>query len=367
MKRFPSFHCGGSDNPLRLYFMFIAVVAAVLMLSGCNDDDDDKPSAQPKTILETARENANLSSLVAALDFASNGGDLVALVSNPGTLTVFAPTNAAFDALARDLTGSSTATAATILVPANRDLVRGILQYHVLTSRVASSQIQLGRAIVPAGGNFFKIEQQSGGLVITDGRNRTSNITTANVEATNGIVHVIDRVLLPPNRSIVGIATDATLASTTGSLVAALQFADQLNPGETVGPGLIPLLNGAGTFTVFAPTNAAFTALATELGTTVAALLDPASPSVAANRTLVRNVLRFHVLTSRVLRAEIPANTAITPALGATGGTFTIAVPATGNPAITDARNRVSNITATDTFATNGVVHIIDRVLLPRP
>jgi uncharacterized surface protein with fasciclin (FAS1) repeats len=358
-------------NPMkspRALLVYLFAVITALTLAGCNDDDkNNNNNNQPKSILDTAKQTQNLSSLVAALDFASNSGDLNNLVTNPGTLTVFAPTNAAFDALARDLTGNQSATAATILVPANKDLIRAVLQYHVLTTTVTSTQIPLGRAIVPAGGSFFKIEQQTAGLVITDGRNRASNITTANVNATNGVVHIIDRVLLPANRSIVGIATDPALSTTTGSLVAALTFADQINLGETTGPGLIPLLSGTGSFTVFAPTNAAFTALATELGTTVTALLDPASPSAAANRTLVRNVLRYHVLTSRVLKAEIPAGTAITPVLGASGGTFTIAVPATGNPAITDARSRVSNITATDTFATNGVVHIIDRVLLPRP
>ncbi|MCZ8336542.1 MAG: fasciclin domain-containing protein [Burkholderiaceae bacterium] len=312
-----------------------------------------KAPAADRTIAEIALGNENLSTLVKAVQFASNDGDLLSLLSSPGTLTTFAPTNAAFDALARELTGDASATGDALLVPANRALVRAVLQYHVLTSEVFAAAISPGRAIEPAlGGNaFFKVEVENGAPVIVDGRGRRSNIIATDIDATNGVVHLIDRVILPADKSIVAIAASLPQFS---SLVAAVQFAS--NDGD-----LVALLSGPGAFTVFAPTNAAFDALARELthdaNATAAALLVP------ANRDLVRAVLQYHVLGARVLRAEVPAGQPIDPVLA---GNATFTVNARGSAlVITDARQRDATIVATDVFATNGVVHVIDRVILP--
>jgi transforming growth factor-beta-induced protein len=306
-----------------------------------------------RTIVEIATGNENLSTLVAALQFASNDGDLVALLSGPGTFTVFAPTNAAFDALARELTGSANATGADLLVPANKALVRDVLRYHALVSEVFAAQLKSGRAIEPALGanSYFKVELGGAKPVIVDGRGRNTNIIATDIDATNGVVHLLDRVILPANVSIVQLAAGAPQFS---SLVAALQFA-------SVDGDLVTALSGPGTFTVLAPTNAAFDALARELThdpqATAAALLVP------ANRALVRAVLEYHVLGARALRAEVPLGVPIDPLLAGTGS-FVVNARATGL-VVTDARNRNANIVATDLFANNGVVHAIDRVILP--
>jgi transforming growth factor-beta-induced protein len=312
-----------------------------------------KAATADRTIAEIALGNENLSTLVKAVQFASNDGDLLALLSGPGTLTTFAPTNAAFDALARELTGNASATGDALLVPANRALVRAVLQYHVLTSEVFAAAIRPGRAIEPAlGGNaFFKVEVENGAPVIVDGRGRRANIVATDIDATNGVVHLLDRVILPADKSIVEIAASLPQFS---SLVAAVQFA-------SIDGDLVRLLSGPGRFTVFAPTNAAFDALARELthdaNATAAALLVP------ANRDLVRAVLQYHVLGARVLRAEVPAGQPIDPVLA---GNATFTVNARGNAlVITDARHRDATIAATDVFATNGVVHVLDRVILP--
>jgi uncharacterized surface protein with fasciclin (FAS1) repeats len=312
-----------------------------------------KAATADRTIAEIALGNENLSTLVKAVQFASNDGDLLSLLSSPGTLTTFAPTNAAFDALARELTGNASATGDALLVPANKALVRAVLQYHVLTSEVFAASILPGRAIEPAlGGNaFFKVEVENGAPVIVDGRGRRANIVATDIDATNGVVHLLDRVILPADKSIVEIAASLPQFS---SLVAAVQFA-------SIDGDLVKLLSGPGTFTVFAPTNAAFDALARELthdaNATAAALLVP------ANRALVRAVLQYHVLGARVLRAEVPAGQPIDPVLA---GNATFTVNARGNAlVITDARQRDATIAATDVFATNGVVHVLDRVILP--
>jgi uncharacterized surface protein with fasciclin (FAS1) repeats len=306
-----------------------------------------------RTIAEIALGNENFSTLVAAVQFASIDGDLLSLLSNPGSLTVFAPTNAAFDALARELTGDASATGEALLVPGNRDLVRAVLQYHVLASEVFAAAIQPGRAIEPAlGGNtFFKIEIANGTPVIVDGRGRSTNIVATDIDATNGVIHVLDRVILPADRSIVAIAASLPQFS---SLVAAVQFA-------SIDGDLVSALSGPGTFTVFAPTNEAFDKLARELThdphATAASLLVP------QNRALIRAVLEYHVLGARVLRAEVPAGRPIDPVLA---GSATFTVNARGDAlVITDARHRDATIVATDVFATNGVIHVLDTVILP--
>jgi uncharacterized surface protein with fasciclin (FAS1) repeats len=207
------------------------------------------PAAQstqtmPKTtIVGMASTLPGFSSLVAALQFASEGGDLVSLLSAPGTFTVFAPTNEAFDALARELTRNPAATAADLLVPANKALVRAVLQYHVLGATVRKADVPLGAAIDPvlAGNDTFRIDAAGDALVITDARFRTSRIVATDVTATNGVIHVIDRVILPAapaaDRTIVEIAAGNENLS---SLVAALKFAS--NDGD-----LVSLLSGPGT------------------------------------------------------------------------------------------------------------------------
>ncbi len=117
-----------------------------------------------------------------------------------------------------------------------------------------------------------------------------------------------------------------------------------------IAAGLVDTLSGPGPFTVFAPTNDAFVALLGELGVTKEALL--------ANTALLTQVLTYHVVPSRVLKAGVPVNT---PIKSVQGESFTVE----SNLRTNDQHKRQSNIVATDIFATNGVVHVIDKVILP--
>lgn len=117
-----------------------------------------------------------------------------------------------------------------------------------------------------------------------------------------------------------------------------------------VAAGLATTLSGTGPFTVFAPTNAAFAALLAELGVTKEALF--------ADTALLTAVLTYHVVPSRVFKAQVPLNTPITTLQGAT---FTVG----SDLAITDQAGRKANIVATDVMASNGVIHVIDKVILP--
>ena len=329
---------------------YVLAASAVSLLAACGSDDHEVAPPPPVSILATAQATPDLSSLVAAVQFASDNNDLVNLLGSAGTLTTFAPTNAAFDALAKKLTGNANARGPDILVPANKALVKSVLQYHVLTSTVGSAAIPFGKAITPAGGGFFKIDLVASKPVITDGRNGKSNIITTDIKASNGVVHLIDAVLLPADKDVVQTAIASSPEFT--SLVAALQFASDNND-------LVTTMSGIGPFTVFAPTNAAFDALARELtGSTTAT-----GPSllVPANKALLRSVLTYNVVAARVLKADISLNTPITTVHGKT---FVIQATTAG-VAITDGRNRVSNIMATDVLTSNGVIHVIDKVILP--
>ena len=326
-----------------LRYTISAVALTSLLTTACGDGDDDMPTPEPPaavSIVATAQATPELSSLVAAVTFASNDNDLVNLLSNPGTLTVFAPTNLAFDALAVELTGNAGAKGPDLLTAANKPLLRTVLQYHVLATKVRAADIPFGKAITSAEGSIFKIDSGSP-PVIKDGRNRTARITATNIEATNGVVHLIDKVILPANKNIV---------ETAQALAAGSPAEFSILVEAVVAANLAATLSGAGPFTVFAPTDAAFAALLTELGVTKAQLL--------ANTTLLTQVLTYHVVSGRVLKADVPVGA---PIATVETGTFTVDAQLD----ITDERNRKAKIAATDTFTTNGVIHVIDKVLLP--
>ncbi len=280
------------------------------------------------TVLQMAQVNPSFSVLGAAVKAAN----LNATLNGAGPFTVFAPTDAAFNAALTELG----LTSSQLL--ANTPLLTKVLTYHVLSARVARTQVPIGKAVATVEGGIFKVDAAGMDLVINDGRNRSSKIVATDVMASNGIIHVIDKVLLPANRNIVETA------------VALPQFSILVE--AVVAANLQEALSGTGPLTVFAPTNTAFAAALTELGLTKEQLL--------ANKPLLTQVLTYHVLGARALKADINPGS---PIASLQGGTLTI----NGSLAITDQRGRSAQITATDILTTNGVIHVIDRVILPKP
>lgn len=304
----------------RTLLLTAAAGAASALLTACGGGDHDP------NVVEVAQADARFSVLVEAITAAG----LADTLSGSGPFTVFAPTNDAFVALLGELGMSKDA------LLADKPLLTAVLKYHVLGSKVVLADVPVGKAITSLQGGVFKIEVD-GGPAITDGRNRKSNITQTDIRASNGVIHVIDKVILPANKTIVETAQSI---SDFSILVEAV-----------VAAGLVGTLNSAGPFTVFAPTNAAFAAALTELKLTKAELL--ASP-------LLGGILKYHVVAGRVLKAEVPIGADIPTVLGATE---TLRISAT--LAITDEARRSSNITATDVFTSNGVIHVLDKVILP--
>ncbi len=304
----------------------LALTLATVLVACGSETADAAPATQ--NVVQLAQGNPDLSILVEAVVAA----DLAGTLSGPGPFTVFAPTNAAFAALLTELG----VTKAELL--ANKPLLTAVLQYHVLGARVAKAQIPLGKAITPLAGGFFKIDLSGADVVITDGRNRTAKITATDIAASNALVHVVDRVILPADKNIVQTAQALPDFSI---LVEAVVAAD-----------LAGTLSGPGPFTVFAPTNAAFAALLAELGVSKADLL--------ANKPLLTAVLTYHVLGARVLKADVVPGAQPNTVQGEN---FSISAALV----ITDKRARTSNIVATDVLTSNGVIHVIDRVILPAP
>ncbi len=290
---------------------------------------------QSQNVVQIAQGLPDFSILVDAVVAAG----LVDTLSGPGPFTVFAPTNAAFAALLAELG----VTAEQLL--ADRALLTQVLTYHVLPGRVLAADITEGAQPVTVQGSAFTLGL-AGGPSITDARGRSANIVATNVQASNGVIHVIDRVILPPAQT--PPPPQPNIVQVAQSLPDFSVLVDAV-----VAAGLVDTLSGPGPFTVFAPTNAAFAALLTELGVTAEQLL--------ADRALLTQVLTYHVVPGRVLAADIRNGQ---QADTVQGQVFTLGT--TGGVGITDAQGRQARVVATDVAASNGVVHVIDRVLLPQ-
>jgi uncharacterized surface protein with fasciclin (FAS1) repeats len=293
-------------------------------------------------IVETAIATPQLSSLVAALQAAD--GNLVNVLNGSGPFTVLAPTNDAFDAFL-----SANGFASLDQVPT--DVLSQILLNHVIAGNVTSTTLTTAgsgyantSATGPGGNNlslYFNTTTADGVEF-----NNVSSVVAggADISATNGTVHIVDAVIGLPTVVDFALANPAL-----SNLVAALQLADSQNPS----PGLIPTLQGTGPFTVFAPTDAAFGDLLLELdpsGNTALGDLDPA---------LVQSVLTYHVVSGNVTSSQLTTGPVTT-----LGGTITADA---SNFTLTDPNDRVSNIITTlvNIQAANGVVHAIDKVILP--
>lgn len=269
-----------------------------------------------ETVADVAIDNG-FTSLVTAVVTA----ELLPAVTNPlSSLTVFAPTNAAFDNLA---TALNTNVAGLLALPNLAD----ILKYHVLGAEVPSSAVTNGAIVQPLSTtNTLKLTLTSTGMVYVN----QAKVTTADIAAENGVVHVLDAVVLP-FETVVDVAIDNGFTSLTAAVVKA-----ELLPALT---------NPLTKLTVFAPTNAAFDNLATALGTDLNGVL--AHPQLA-------DILLYHVIGDEVLSTEL-MNGAV-PTLNGQDVTINLMGGVMVN---------TSNVTLADLVVSNGVVHVIDAVLVP--
>jgi transforming growth factor-beta-induced protein len=314
---------------MKRWFKYLAALGLVASLAACGGGDDEHPA--PGNIAEVAQSN-NLTALGAAV---TKAGLATALTDPNASLTVFAPTDAAFSALATKL-GFASAGALVDALPAST--LASILTYHVLPARKSAADLAAGGAMQPTlytfEGTSAKLTlSTTAGVQISDAALTSANVTTADVPASNGVVHVIDKVLVPPG--VLNIVQMAQVNPIFSTLV-----------GAVVTANLQGTLSGSGPFTVFAPTNDAFAAIQT----TVAGL----------STAQLTQVLTYHVLPTQVLAANIPFGTPVTTVEGET-----ITINAGTPPTITDKTATPAPIVATDVRASNGVIHVIGKVLIP--
>jgi uncharacterized surface protein with fasciclin (FAS1) repeats len=265
--------------------------------------------AADKDIVETAAAAGQFKTLVKAVQAAG----LVDALKGKGPFTVFAPTDEAFDKLPDGVL-------ADLLKPENKPKLVSILTYHVVPGRLTAKDVVAVDAAETLSGATVPIEAD-GGVTVGGAR-----VVKTDIEASNGVIHVIDSVMLP--RDVVEVAADDERFST---LVAAVKAA-----------GLVETLKGDGPFTVFAPTNEAFAKLPDG---TAEALLRP------ENRKRLREVLLYHVVPGRIRlgRREL-----------ATAQKASVTVVAEGTLLVNNAE-----VLASDVVASNGVIHVIDTVLIP--
>ena len=292
----------------------VTMLVALLMLSAIPlnvsaDEYDDIPTNASSTGVHD--------SLVAALAHA----DLVTTLQGDGPFTVFAPTDDAFAAAGIDLT--------TFDTDEENATLADILLYHVYSGAVNAADVTDGMVATMVNGDDASFTVTNGTVMIGD-----ATVTTADVASSNGIIHIIDTVLMPP-ADLVDIPAVAVSTGVHTALVEALTKAD-----------LVSTLQGDGPFTVFAPTDQAFT----DAGINLDAFTTDEDIATLAD------ILLYHVYSGPVM-ADMVTDGMVVTMVNGDDASFTVT---NGTVMVGDA-----TVTAADVMASNGVVHVIDKVLMP--
>nr|WP_293299594.1 fasciclin domain-containing protein [Allomuricauda sp.] len=328
----------------------LPLMILTLLFVSCSDDDNGMtpPEETTTTIVEAAQATAELSSLVSALQKAdeSANNDLVSALSGEGPFTVFAPTNAAFSDLLAQLDGFDSLD--DFSSEQLQDLLAVILTYHVVSGTAAmSTDLSNGQTITTLQGSTLTVSTD-GGVFISDATSTAAQVTTADVETSNGVVHIIDKVLLP--QAILDELADIILVPITDlaignenleNLVAALMAADGDLPNA---------LRGDGPFTVLAPTDEAFETF-----------LDGASLEDVPVEVLTQ-ILLNHVIEGTLYSTDLTglgSGYTTTLARGAQDANISIFFDTSDGVTF----NGVSSVVTPDVKALNGVVHVVDAVI----
>jgi len=315
---------------LSVLFVVIAlfVVGVFPVMAQGGGEGEELPS-----IVEIAASNEDFSTLVAAVEAAG----LVDFFASSKPITVFAPTNAAFEAAFEAL-----GIAPEDLL-ADTATLTSILLYHVVPGAVTSDIVVGLESATTLNGADIAIKADDMGVSLNDGQ---AKVTAVDIMASNGVIHVIDGVILPPAAEEeemaepLGTIVDIAAGNEAfGTLVAAVQAA-----------GLVDALSAAGPYTVFAPTNDAFAAALSSLGITAEDLL--------ADTETLTSILLYHVAPGKFPAAAVAQMEEIGTLNGATIKIMADDMGVTLN----DGQAKVA---AADVMADNGIIHVIDGVILP--
>jgi transforming growth factor-beta-induced protein len=306
-------------QPRKLSELSVPLLMAAAIVA-CDSDSSTTAPAE-LSVAGVVEATSSLSTLEAVLSEAG----LLAVLGSGGPYTLFAPTDAAFQALPGDLLGA---------VLADDELLEAVLLNHVVEGAALAGSLSDGQQLTTLGGGMLGVTVQ-GGTVRIGG----SAVIQADLEASNGVVHVIDAVLVPelpepepesePEPDLVDVAVDAGFSTLVGAVQAA---------------GLEEVLRGEGPFTVFAPTDEAFADLPE--GVLEALLEDPDA---------LAEILTYHVIPGRIFASDLEDGLEVTTVQGTT-----LTISLDGGARVNDA-----GITGTDILTANGVIHVIDAVLTP--
>lgn len=318
--------------------LMLFALVAVMALAACAPVATPAPTAAPtntpmpmpttppapQTIVDIAVADSRFTTLVAAVQAAG----LVETLAGEGPFTVFAPTDEAFAKL-------PAGTIEELLKPENKQQLTDILLYHVVAGKVMAADVVNLSEAETALGEKVAIKVEDGKVFVND-----AQVIITDIEASNGVIHVIDTVILPPSMTAEAPKDIVDIAAADGrftTLVAAVQAA-----------GLVDTLKSEGPFTVFAPTDEAFAKLPAG---TIEALLKP------ENKQQLTDILLYHVIPGKVMAAGVSDGLIADTALG-TSVFFKLDM---GKAYINEAQ-----IILTDIEASNGVIHVIDTVILPK-
>jgi len=298
----------------------ITMLTATATAGDCSSNNTNTMIAaygKKADIVTTAVEAGSFNTLAAALEAAG----LVGALQGDGPFTVFAPTDEAFAKLPKG-------TVENLLKPGNKQLLTSILTYHVVSGDVrAKDVIKLDNAAT-LNGQRAGIEVKGGNVFVAG-----KQVVSTDIECSNGVIHVIDEVMMPQTDNIPQVAGSA---GTFTTLLAALGAAD-----------LEGALMGDGPFTVFAPTDAAFAKLPAG---TVESLLEP------ENLDTLKSILLAHVVEGRVYADQVVGLSEVTTL----GGAELDVLTKKGTVKIAG-----SKVSAVDIETANGVIHVIDAVIIP--
>ncbi len=294
----------------------VAAALAAFSVPAIGGDGMGAPMTSPaaKDIVDTAVGAGKFTTLVGAVKAAG----LVETLKGPGPFTVFAPTDDAFAKIPAD---------ALKALVADKAALTAVLTYHVVGAKAMAADVAKMTWAKTVEGQSVWLRTSKNGVTVDD-----ANVVIADIVCSNGVIHVIDTVLMPRK----DLVDTAVAAGTFQTLVAAVKAS-----------GLVDTLKGAGPFTVFAPSDAAFAKL--PAGTVEALLKDPAK---------LKAILTYHVVAGRTLSTDLPEKAIEV----ATVEGRKLAIVRTGGRVTVNG----ANVVAADIVTSNGVIHVIDSVVLPK-
>ncbi|MEQ8548271.1 MAG: fasciclin domain-containing protein [Cyclobacteriaceae bacterium] len=368
-------------------FKMIAMVAVVLGLvftTSCDSDDDDddvvevivEPATQNIVELVVANSTGGLTGLDSLGKYLSVYPDLIALFSGPGDFTVFAPDNNAFIGLL------ATPGFPSKITSINPDIIKEVLAYHASATRYEADDLTAGTEVTTLSSMNEKIVVNDNGTLFTGSSNAEISVKTANIRATNGVVHIVESVMIPPT---IGASLTPILGTNAGTLLLGADFsvlAQGIRKADTYAEattGVIPLvdiLSGETEHTVFAPTNATFNAAAgvtaeddaATASAKLAGFLDAFTAQqwygIIANHVVLETVAPADI--SNGLSKNTPVGSLTFYIIDGAGNFSNIFIDSNGDFDGTDPSALEAEIALPDAaVVTNGRVHVIAGILLP--